>query len=52
MALERGTLTRIDRKLFAGLGDDEAYRTVRVPAIPAKVVDMETVLRFCVGLDG
>jgi hypothetical protein len=26
MDLERGVLARIDRKLLAGLGQDEAYR--------------------------
>jgi len=30
MNLDRGTLARLDRKLLAGLGQDEAYRTVRV----------------------
>jgi hypothetical protein len=36
MDLDRGTLARIDRKLLAGLDDDEALRTVRVPATAAK----------------
>jgi hypothetical protein len=36
MDMDRGTLARIDRKLLAGLGDDEAYRTLRVPATGAK----------------
>jgi len=36
MDMDRGTLARIDRRLLAGLGDDEAYRTLRVPAIAAK----------------
>ena len=36
MDLDRGTLARIDRKLLAGLGDDEPYRTVRVPVTAAK----------------
>lgn len=36
MDMDGGTLARIDRKLLAGLGDDEAYRTVRVPAAAAK----------------
>ena len=44
MDMDRGTLARIDRKLLAGLGDDEAYRTVRVPAIPAK---WSTWKRYC-----
>jgi hypothetical protein len=36
MDMDRGTLARIDRKLLAGLGDDEAYRTLRVLATGAK----------------
>ena len=36
MDLDRGALARIDRKLLAGLSDDEAYRTVRVPVTAAK----------------
>ena len=36
MDMDRGVLARIDRKLLAGLGDDEALRTVRVPATAAK----------------
>ena len=44
MDMDRGTLARIDRKLLAGLGNDEAYRTVRVPAIPAK---WSTWKRYC-----
>ena len=36
MDLDRGMLARIDRKLLAGLGDDEAYRMLRVPATAAK----------------
>ena len=44
MDLDRGTLARIDRKLLAGLGDDEAYRTVRVPATGAK---WSTWKRYC-----
>jgi hypothetical protein len=36
MDLDRGTLARIDRKLLAGLGEDGAYGTVRVPATGAK----------------
>ncbi len=36
MEMDRGTLARIDRKLLAGLGGDEAYRTLRVPADAAK----------------
>ena len=44
MDMGRGTLARIDRKLLAGLGDDEAYRTVRVPANGAK---WSTWKRYC-----
>jgi hypothetical protein len=44
MDMDRGTLARIDRKLLAGLDDDETYRTVRVPAIPAK---WSTWKRYC-----
>ena len=44
MDLDRGTLARIDRRLLAGLGDDEAYRTLRVPATGAK---WATWKRYC-----
>ncbi|MFV1962424.1 MAG: SEC-C metal-binding domain-containing protein [Acidimicrobiia bacterium] len=44
MGMDRGILARIDRKLLAGLGQDEAYRTVRVPAIAAK---WSTWKRYC-----
>jgi len=44
MDMDRGTLARIDRKLLAGLSDDEAYRTVRVPAVAAK---WSTWKRYC-----
>ena len=44
MDMDRGTLARIDRRLLAGLGDDEAYRTLRVPAIAAK---WSTWKRYC-----
>jgi len=44
MALDRGTLSRIDRRLLAGLGDDEALRTLRVPATGAK---WSTGKRYC-----
>ncbi len=44
MNLDRGTLARIDRKLLAGLGDDEALRTLRVPATGAK---WATWKRYC-----
>jgi hypothetical protein len=44
MDLDRGTLARIDRKLLAGLGDDETYRTLRVPVTAAKWL---TWKRYC-----
>lgn len=44
MDMDRGTLARIDRKLLAGLGDDEALRTLRVPATAAKWL---TWKRYC-----
>jgi hypothetical protein len=44
MGMDRGLLARIDRKLLAGLGGDEAYRTVRVPAASAK---WSTWRRYC-----
>ncbi len=39
MDLDRGVLARIDRKLPAGLGQDEEYRMVRVP-VPAFLEDL------------
>ncbi len=44
MDMDRGILARIDRKLLAGLGGDEAYRTLRVPADAAK---WSTWKRYC-----
>ena len=44
MNLDRGTLARIDRRLLAGLGNDEAFRTLRVPATGAK---WSTWKRYC-----
>jgi len=44
MDLDRGVLARIDRKLSAGLGQDETYRMVRVPATAAK---WATWKRYC-----
>ncbi len=44
MDLDRGILARIDRKLLAGLCDDEAFRTLRVPATGAK---WSTWKRYC-----
>ena len=35
MDLDRGALARIDRKLLAGLGDDETFQMGRVPVTPA-----------------
>jgi hypothetical protein len=31
MDLDRGVLARLDRKLLAGLGQDETFHMVRVP---------------------
>ena len=44
MDLDRGVLARIDRKLLAGLGQDETYRMVRVPVTEAK---WSTWRRYC-----
>ncbi len=44
MGLDRGTLARTDRKLLAGLGHDEAFHIVRVPATEAK---WSTWKRYC-----
>jgi len=44
MDMDKGVLARIDRKLLASLGDDEAYRTLRVPATKAKWL---TWKRYC-----
>ncbi|MGB9358997.1 MAG: SEC-C domain-containing protein [Acidimicrobiia bacterium] len=44
MDLERGVLARIDRKLLAGLGQNEAYRMVRLPVSAAK---WSTWKRYC-----
>lgn len=44
MDLDRGTVARIDRKLLAGLGQDERYRMVRVPVTAAK---WSTWKRYC-----
>jgi hypothetical protein len=42
--MDRGIVARIDRKLLAGLCDDEALRTLRVPANGAK---WSTWKRYC-----
>lgn len=42
--LDRGVLARIDRKLLAGLGQDETYRMVRVPVTASK---WSTWRRYC-----
>ena len=42
--LQPGVLARIDRKLLAGLGQDETFRMVRVPVTPAK---WSTWKRYC-----
>ena len=44
MDLDRGTLARVDRKLLAGLGQDETFRMVRVPVTEAK---WSTWKRYC-----
>jgi len=44
MDLERGTLARLDRKLLAGLGQDDSFRMVRVPVTTAK---WSTWKRYC-----
>ena len=44
MPLDRGTLANIDRKLLAGLGQDEAFQMVRVPVTAAKWL---TWKRYC-----
>jgi len=44
MELDRGTLARIDRKLLAGLDQDEAFQMVRVPVTAAK---WSTWKRYC-----
>ncbi len=44
MNLDRGVLARLDRKLLAGLGQDETYRMVRVPVTAAK---WSTWRRYC-----
>ncbi len=44
MSVDRGVLARIDRKLLAGLGQDDAYRMVRVPVSAAK---LSTWKRYC-----
>ncbi|GBE22680.1 hypothetical protein BMS3Bbin01_02056 [bacterium BMS3Bbin01] len=44
MELDRGTLARVDRKLLAGLGQDETYRMVRLPVSAAK---WSTWKRYC-----
>jgi len=44
MDLDKGTLARIDRKLLAGLGQDETFQMVRVPVTAAK---WATWKRYC-----
>lgn len=44
MDLDRGKLARIDRKLLAGLGQDETFQMVRVPVTAAK---WATWKRYC-----
>jgi hypothetical protein len=42
--LDRGVLARIDRKLLAGLGQNETYRMARVPVTASK---WSTWKRYC-----
>lgn len=44
MDLDRGTLARIDRRLMAGLDQDETFRMVRVPVTEAQ---WSTWKRYC-----
>jgi hypothetical protein len=44
MDLDRGVLARIDRKLLAGLGQNETYRMVRVPVTASR---WSTWKRYC-----
>ncbi|GBE22320.1 preprotein translocase subunit SecA [bacterium BMS3Bbin01] len=44
MALDRGRLAKVDRRLLAGLGQDETFRMVRVPVTVAK---WSTWKRYC-----
>ena len=44
MDLDRGTLARIDRRLLAGLDQDESFRMVRVPVRAAM---WSTWKRYC-----
>ena len=44
MELDRGALARIDRKLLAGLDQDETFVMVRVPVVGAK---WSTWKRYC-----
>lgn len=44
MALDRGRLAKIDRRLMAGLEQDETFRMVKVPVTEAK---WSTWKRYC-----
>lgn len=44
MDVDRGVLANLDRKLLAGLGQDESFRMVRVPVAAAK---WSTWKRYC-----
>jgi len=44
MGLDRGVLARVDRRLLAGLGQDETWRMVRIPTTPAT---WSTWRRYC-----
>jgi len=48
MDLDRGTLARIDRRLLAGLDQDESFRMVRVPVrVPVRAAMWSTWKRYC-----
>jgi len=44
MELDRGALANLDRRLMAGLGQDERFQMVRIPVSPAK---WSTWKRYC-----
>ena len=48
MGIDRGSLSRIDRKLLAGLDTDEQWRMVRVPASEAL---WSAWKRYCSAID-
>ena len=52
MDLDRGTLARIDRKLVAGLGQNETFRMVRMPVSDAKWATWKSYCETAGILDG